>query len=262
MHNAGLKPTNKIQCRRRGCADILPDVEALKYHIHIHNIADSAARCSDLSPSAVCKPSLAVCSTSNSKAPKRNHSRSKSSLGTRHKYSTTHPLPRKLSAGSLLPSFLSPRESTPEVQQAPSLMAVARAFAHDPRPSTPAGLLPVRDDETPSTHTSTPSRSRKTRKESMADSVSAECNPSIAMLLSPPSSPIMHGRLVLTPHGNFPMPPALGPATDSESDHCISIPNKSTHSVSVSEKLAGSRKPMRALSPTRAVSPIRSKDTF
>jgi hypothetical protein len=90
----------------------------------------------------------------------------------------------------------------------------------------------------------------------MAVSVGAECNSSIAMLLSPPPSPIM-GRLVFTPYANLPMPPALGPATDSESDHCISIPNESTRSVSVSEKLT-TRSPMRALSPTRAMSPIRN----
>ena len=261
MHSAGLKPTNKIQCRRRGCADILPDVEALKYHIHIHNIADLAARHGDPSRSAARKSSLVDCSTSNSKAPKRNHSRSKSSLGTLHQYSTTYPLPRKLSAGSLLPSLFSPRESTPEVQQVPSLTTVAKVITLDPRPSTPASLLPVRNDETPSTHTSTPSRGRRTRKESTAVSVGAEWSPSIAMLLSPPSSPIMHGRLVLTPRANLPLPLALGPAADDESDHWVSIPNESAHSISVSEKLMESRSPVRALSPTRALSPIRSKDT-
>jgi len=256
MHNAGLKPTNKIQCRRRGCADILPDVEALKYHIHIHNIADSAAKCSDPSPYAVRKPSLDECSTSNSKTSKRNHSRSKTSLGTQHKSPTTYPLPRKLSAGSLLPSLFSPRQSTPEVQEDPGLATVTKAFASDSRPSTPAGFLRMRNDETPPTHTSTPSRGRRTRNECMTVS---ECSPSIAMLLSPPSS-IMHGNLVLAPHTNLPMPLALGPDTDNESENCVFISNESAHSVS--EKLMGLRSPMRALSPTRAMSPIRSKGIF
>ena len=70
MRNAGLKPTNKMQYRRRGCAGILLD-EALKCHLHLHNIADSAARRNDPYPSAARKPSLVECSASNSKAPKR-----------------------------------------------------------------------------------------------------------------------------------------------------------------------------------------------
>lgn len=257
MHNAGLKPTNRIQCRRRGCADILPDVEALKYHIHIHNIADSAAKCSDPSPSAVRKPSLVECSTFNPKIPKRerDHSRSKTSLGTRHKSPTTYPLPRKLSAGSLLPSLFSPRQGTPEVQEDSGLVTVTKAFVSNPRPSTPTGFLPMRNDEMLPTHTSTPSRGRRTRNESITVS---ECSPSIAMLLSPPS--IMHGNLVLTPHTNLTMPFALGPGTDNESEDCVYIPNESAHSVS--EKLIGLRSPMRALSPTRAMSPIRSKGSF
>lgn len=259
MHNAGLKPTNKIQCRRRGCADILPDVEALKYHLHIHNIADSAFRCSDAVPSAVHGPSLRECSTSNSKSPKRNHFRSKSSLGTQPNCSTTSPLPRKLSAGSILPSLFSPRENTPEPPQVPTLTTVAMAFTPDPSPSKSAGLLPARNDETPSTYPSTPSRGRRKRKESMAVSVGAECSSSIAMLLSPPLSPVIRGPL--TPHAKLvPTPVALGPATDSESDNCVSIPIESAHPVS--EHLTGSRSPVRALSPSRAMSPIRSKNTF
>ncbi|KAF8428876.1 hypothetical protein L210DRAFT_885732, partial [Boletus edulis BED1] len=189
MNNAGLKPSTQIQCRRRGCADILPDVEALKYHLHIHNIADSAAKRNDTPGFTTRKPSsLVECSASDSKAPKRSHSRSKSFLGTQHKRLATSPLPRKLSAGSLLPSLFSPRESTPEVPGVPSLTTVAKAFTPDPSTNKLTGLLPVCTYETPSTHTSTPSRGRRKRKESMAVSVDTECTPSIAMLLSPPLS--------------------------------------------------------------------------
>lgn len=262
MHGAGLKPMNKIQCRRRGCADILSDVEALKYHLHIHNIADSAARRNDNSASTAREPSLVECSVSNSKAVKRNHSRSKSSLGTRHKCSMTYslPRPRKLSAGSLLPSLFSPRENTPEVRHVPSLTTVAKALTPDPTPNKSASLLPARNDETPSTHISTPSRGRRKRKQSLAVSAGAECTPSITMLLSPPSSPIMRDRLVLTQHAQLPMQVAFGPTTDSESDNHVPIPNGSVHPVS--DQITGSRSPMRALSPTRAMSPIRSKTIF
>ncbi|KAG6373333.1 hypothetical protein JVT61DRAFT_6476 [Boletus reticuloceps] len=256
MNNAGLKPSTQIQCRRRGCADILPDVEALKYHLHIHNIADSAAKRNDIPASTSRKPSsLVECSASNSKAPKRSHSRSKSFLGTQHKRLATSPLhvPRKLSAGSLLPSLFSPRESTPEVPEIPSLATVARAFTPDPSTNKPTGLLPVCTYETPSTYTLTPSRGRRKRKESTAVSVDTECSPSIAMLLSPPSSPMMRGHhLVLAPHAKLPVPVALG---STKSDNYVSFQNGSMHSVS--EQLMGSRSPMRALSPTRAMSPIR-----
>lgn len=260
MLNAGLKPTNKIQCRRRGCADVLPDVEALKYHLHIHNIADSAFGHSSASPSTARKLPVAESSTSNSEAPKRNHSRSKSSLGTRRKRLTTSPLPRKLSAGSLLPSLFSPRESSPGVPLAPTLTTVAKALNPGPGLSKPAGLLPVRNDEIPSTHTSIPSRGRRQRKESVDVSVGTECSPSIAMLLSPPPLPIRHDRLVLTPHAKWSMPAAFCPGTDSENDNCVSIPKDGTHPVSA--HLMGPRSPTRTLSPTRAMSPIRSKETF
>ncbi|KAH0833185.1 hypothetical protein J3R83DRAFT_12214 [Lanmaoa asiatica] len=259
MHSAGLKPTNKIQCRRRGCADILSGVEALKYHLHIHNIADMAAKCDDTS--AACKDSLVECSTSNSKTSKSSHCRSKSSLGTQHGCFTTRSSPRKLSAGSLFPPLFSSRETTPEPQHVPNLMTVAKAFVSDPSPSRSAGPIPVHNgNETFSAHASTPSRGRRTRKESMAASVGAGFGPSIAMLLSAPSSPDIHGGLVLTPHTNSPMSLALKPATDDKNDNRVFIPDENSHSVS--EKLTRSRSPMRALSPTRAMSPIRSEDTF
>lgn len=258
MHNAGLKPTNKIQCRRRGCADILPGVEALKYHLHIHSIADTAARCNDASAFAAHEPFLVECSTSNSKTSKRSHSRLKSSLGTQHSYSTTYSPPRKLSAGHLLPSLFSPRESTPEVQYVPSLTTTATALVFEPSSTKSAGPPSVcNKKKTSSTQTSAPSRGRRTRKESKAISVGAQCSPSIAMLLSRPSSPSTQGRrLVLTPHPNSPMPPEPNPAIDDENDDCV--PHENAHPVS--EKLTESRSPMRALSPTRAMSPIRSKD--
>lgn len=259
MHGAGLRPTNKIQCRRRGCADILSGVEALKYHLHIHNIADTASRCNDASPSAAHKPSPAECSASDSKTPKRSHSRSKSSIGTQQSCSTTYSPPRKLSAGGLLPSLFSPRESTPEFQLVPNLTTVAKALVSDASQSKSAAPFPVRN-ETPSTHTSTSSRGRRTRKESKAISVGTECSPSIAMLLSPPTSPVMQGRHGLTPRTNSHMPPALNPAMDGENEDHISVLNENVHPAS--EMLTRSRSPMRALSPTRAMSPIRSKGIF
>lgn len=259
MHNAGLKPTNKIQCRRRGCADILSDVEALKYHLHIHNIADAAARCNDASTSAAHHPSLVECSTSDPKTSKRGHSRSKSSLGTQYSRSATYSPPRKLSAGGLLPSLFSPRESTPEVS---NLTTVATALVSDPSSSKSAGpfLTVCNNIKTPSTHNQVPPRGRRTSKESNALSIGTKCCPSIAMLFSPLSPPGTQGRLVFTPHTSSPMLPEPGPVVDGENDDRIFSPNENAHSVS--EKFMRSRSPMRALSPTRAMSPIRSKDIF
>ncbi|KAG0706683.1 hypothetical protein DFH29DRAFT_137639 [Suillus ampliporus] len=33
-------PGAKIPCQRPGCTDVLRDLEALKFHLHIHNIGD------------------------------------------------------------------------------------------------------------------------------------------------------------------------------------------------------------------------------
>lgn len=261
MHNAGLKPTNKIQCRRRGCADILPDVEALKYHLHIHNIADMTAKYNDVPPSVVTEPFPVQHSTSNAKAVKRSHSRSKSSLGTKHKCPTTYLRSRKLSPGSLFPSHLSPRESIPEVQRdVPSLTTVAKSFVSDlgqNKSTYPPSVY--NDNETSFTRTSTPSRGRRARKESVALSVGAD-GPSIAMLLSPPCSPDVHSRLMFTSPANTPISLSLDPAMDDEDNNRVVIPNENAHEVPA--KFTGSRSPMRALSPVRAMSPIRSKSIF
>ncbi|KAI6042493.1 hypothetical protein EDC04DRAFT_2600826 [Pisolithus marmoratus] len=39
--NAGLSLQDRIQCRRQGCSDVLDNAEALKYHLHFHNIGDA-----------------------------------------------------------------------------------------------------------------------------------------------------------------------------------------------------------------------------
>src|SRR6267154_360717 len=33
-------PGGTIRCQRPGCTDVLRDLEALKFHLHIHNIGD------------------------------------------------------------------------------------------------------------------------------------------------------------------------------------------------------------------------------
>ena len=40
IRRAGLLPEDRIQCRHYGCRNILDDAEALKYHLHFHNIED------------------------------------------------------------------------------------------------------------------------------------------------------------------------------------------------------------------------------
>ncbi|KAI6025845.1 hypothetical protein F5J12DRAFT_810741 [Pisolithus orientalis] len=39
--NAGLSLRDRVQCRRQGCSDVLENAEALKYHLHFHNIGDA-----------------------------------------------------------------------------------------------------------------------------------------------------------------------------------------------------------------------------
>ena len=246
MYDAGLKPTNIIRCRRRGCADILLGVEALKYHLHIHNIADTAAKCND-APPLPCKPTL-IHSIGNSKTSKRDHTRSKSSFGTQHKHSMTHFPSRNISVGSLLPSNLSPRENFSEVRHVPSFTTIAKSLVSDHTPSNSTPLC--NNNNTFCTTSSTLSRSRR-------GSSVVTGNPAIATCLSPPSSPDMHGHFGSAPHANLPVPLALNPATDGEKDNHTTTSSESAPKVP--EKL-GSRTSMRALSPTRALSPIRSKD--
>ena len=257
MHNAGLKPTSKIQCRRRDCADILPGVEALKYHIHIHNIADSAAKCADASSSAACETSLVQHSTS--KTSKSTHSRPKPTLRPQ-KCSMAFLSSRKLSASNFLPPLLSPSESTPEAQHVPSLVDTAKSYVSNRSTSKSANPLPMcNNNETCCTIALTSPRGRRARKESLAVSVGSD-SPSIAMLLSSPPPPDMYGRVAVSPNTDFPIPVALRPAMDDESDNHTVTPTEKSHKVP--EKLTGSRGPIRALSPTRAMSPIRSKNVF
>ncbi|KIK96583.1 hypothetical protein PAXRUDRAFT_297354 [Paxillus rubicundulus Ve08.2h10] len=288
MRNAGLKYTDRIQCRRRGCADILRDADALKYHLHIHNIPDTL----DVLPvdhshkhpatagikviptlvSATRKPPVVVDSaTFNSKTFKSSHSRSKSCAVTHHKNSkSSAAIPRKLSVGGLPRSLFSPRAPTPETQDAPSLTAVAASVISTPSRSTsqaPVSVDAVKYTTLANTppQTSVPSRGRSTRKDTVVAAVSAGYNPSIAMLLSPPSSPAMGGQGVLAPQTNLPLTLPLTSAMQEGKEKCAPM-HANENDVFVPEEVKKSKSPARALSPgrrtmspARAMSPIQSE---
>ncbi|KAF8839648.1 hypothetical protein BDN67DRAFT_745446 [Paxillus ammoniavirescens] len=284
MRNAGLKATDRIQCRRRGCADILRGVDALKYHLHIHNIADAldfppvdhshehpaTADTKDIpTPPATRKPPLVDSATFNSKTFKRSHSRSKSCAVTLSKNSkSSTATPRKLSAGALLPTLFSPREPTPETQYAPSLTAVAASVISTPsrrKPPAPVFVDAVKYTALPRTPLQTlmPSRGRSARKDTIVAAVGAGYNASIAMMLSPPSSPTMDGRAVLAPQTNSPLVPPLRSAMQEGKEKCALV-HANENDVFVPEEVKRSKSPARAfspgsrtMSPARALSPIR-----
>jgi hypothetical protein len=276
MRNAGLKSTDRIQCRRRGCADILRDADALKYHLHIHNIADAldvplvdhphedpaTADIKDiptLAP-ATRKPLLVDSATSHSKTFKRSHSRSKSCAVTRENSKTSIATPRKLSAGGLLPTLFSPREPTPETQYAPSLTVVAASVISTPsrrKPPAPVSVDAVKYTALahPPLQTLMPSRGRSARKDTIVAAVGAGYNASIAMMLSPPSS--------LAPQTNSPL---VLPSAMQEGKEKCALTHANEDDVFVPEELKRSKSPARAfspgrrtMSPARAMSPIRSE---
>ncbi|KAF9223630.1 hypothetical protein BS17DRAFT_817256 [Gyrodon lividus] len=280
MRNAGLKPTDKIQCRRCGCADILRDLDALKYHLHIHNIADAldvppvvhpheafATALADIkdAPTVTTRKTRLVDSApSNLKALKSTHSRSQSSaVAQRKNPESSAATLRKLSAGGFLPPLFSPREITPETQYTPSLTAVAASVISTPSRSRSPAPIPDATKDTSLVHTPTqiptPLRGRRMRKETIIAAVGAGYNASIAMMLSPPSSPTMGARAVLAPQTNLPLAlPLPFPIQDGNEKGTPTHANKDPF---VPGELERSRSPgrERAMSPARAMSPIRSE---
>ncbi|KIJ66840.1 hypothetical protein HYDPIDRAFT_26257 [Hydnomerulius pinastri MD-312] len=272
MHSAGLKPTDRIQCRRRGCADVLRNVEALKYHLHIHNIGDaldvfSVGDAAQIPLPSTRKPSL-VGSAVPSRSKNITHSRSKSSVVAPRKSSKSSSAtatsatprsagvvspPRKLSAGALFPSLFSPRDTSAQPQYVPSLTAVAASVVSTPsRSKSPA---PADSAQVHTVIQAPPSRGRRTRKETIIAAVGAGYNSSIAMILSPPSSPIMGaGRAILAPQTNLSL--AFPMAThDGERGVFVEAGGNLACAANV---LVRAKSPSRAMSPGRAKSPGRA----
>ncbi|KAH7925820.1 hypothetical protein BV22DRAFT_1194850 [Leucogyrophana mollusca] len=242
MHRVGLSPTDKIYCQRPNCSDLLRNVDALKYHIHIHNIGDAVDALSTRS-------SVTSCTTLGSDAShrrgahnaRRRHMRSKTSVEaptpTHHKTnSSIAAFPVSTSKNNVKPRTLSPRGSPDSLAHSLAVFPVSPCSPGQARALSPSPRSP------------TPSRGRRTRKDTMTSSNNSHgYNASIAAILSPPTSPApsIRGRSVLTPQANLPFVTSphhkglLSPRASPERD------------------LKKATNPMRALSPARAMSPIR-----
>ncbi|KAH7884344.1 hypothetical protein F5I97DRAFT_1929223 [Phlebopus sp. FC_14] len=287
MAAAGLSPTDKVQCRRHGCADILHDVNALKYHLHIHNIGDELDGTTHEEvptiTSQVHEPvrkrslglSIAVPCCANSQSnTKPSHARSKSAFDARKNSGSKNSqpsIPRKSSTGYCRPhdrQVFSPLAVEDNISMhAPSLTAVAATVvAIPPRTKSPAPHThsPIAVPSRPGT----PSRGRRARKDTLPSRGRSPIvlgrevgyNASIAMLLSPPSSP--GSRTVLASQTNFSVHHHNGGhmGTDKELGSqrpVITVERAASPAQTGWRAMSPDRFNARTISPARAISPIR-----
>lgn len=266
--NAGLSPQDRIQCRRQGCSDILDNAEALKYHLHFHNIGDAVdghrTGCSveDRCTLATNEPSLPTLSPS---APGPSKVSGGYHKNARSMQSSILPVafPRKQSSGSghhPCPSSSSEtrprlRVSSPRPTRATALDVSMLTSAVTPVSSLrnePAPRAAAPTNRHRRTNTQTVSRDRGVR--------SPGHSPSIAALISPPTSPspslATHRRKdVMATQTNLPFafPPVDSGVFMRTEDHIVSLGNDCERSKSPER----ARSPVRVKSPFRARSPIR-----
>ncbi|OAX41489.1 hypothetical protein K503DRAFT_854618 [Rhizopogon vinicolor AM-OR11-026] len=218
MIQAGCCTPVNIRCQRPGCADVLRDLEALKFHIHIHNIGDTSDAMSTVSARSqktkqtrharmdLESPPLKI-------PPKKAHNRSKSSIeidATSCQSRSTHRTRKSLlKDSSSLPG--SRKTSATQVNSSASHTRIK---------------IPPQ------------SRGRHSHRGTQNGLSEAGYNDSIAMVLSRPTSPVPSVQEVLCPnHVGSPSPPAS--------------PGWGVREFS------RAKSPKRAFSPTRALSPIR-----
>lgn len=260
--NAGLSLLDRVQCRRQGCSDVLENAEALKYHLHFHNIGDAMD----------------------------GHSKGHRTLAT-----------NKSSLQTLNPSAQPPSKVTGEYHnnarsKQPSLFPVTSSrkpsigSGHQPRPSlssetrahvkvfsphpTPANMLdvsvlastvtPVRSPckEPAPPAAASANRHRRTRTRTMSGSKGVrgpEHNISIAALISPPTSPTptlaTQRRNVMATQTNLPFAfPPVDSGVFMQTEDPITSPGNNGARAKSPER---ARSPIRAKSPFRAKSPIR-----
>jgi len=214
-------PAGSIRCQRPGCTDILRDLEALKFHLHIHNIGDMSDVMSIMSTISM--------HSQKTKEPRMEYpplkkpsrkadNRSKSSVEIDATSSRNTHRARKSHAKD--PSSLHGSRKT-------------NATHVNPSPSHTRTKIPPQ------------SRGRRSNRGTIQNGLSeVGYNDSIAMVLSRPTSPVLSVQEVLDPNMNLPFgfvnsfsPPAS--------------PGRET------KEFSRAKSPKRAFSPVRALSPIR-----
>ncbi|KAJ8587002.1 hypothetical protein M405DRAFT_882971 [Rhizopogon salebrosus TDB-379] len=219
-------PGGTICCQRPGCTDVLRDLEALKFHLHIHNIGDMSDARSTISAHS---PKTKETRHTHMESPqlikprRKVHNRSKSSI--------------EIDATSCQSCSINGTRKS-DVMGSSSLPGSRK-------PSATYG-----SSSAPNTRTKSPSpsRGRRSNRGTIQYGLSeAGYNDSIAMVLSRPTSPVPSTEEVLDPKMNF----NLGFVNYKSSFSSPASPARGEKAPS------RAKSPNRAFSPARALSPIR-----
>jgi hypothetical protein len=228
-------PGGMIRCQRPGCTNVLRDLEALKFHLHIHNIGDMSDVISVLSadtPKAKEPGHSSAESSPLNKSSRKVRNRSKSFMDMDatpgHSYDT-HPT-RKVHAKD---------PYSPPRSRKSSATRIKSSASH-----TRTKLL---DASTPQT------RGRRSNRSTIRSGLDdAGHHDSIAMVLSCPASPVQGAQESL----GFDMDLPVNFVTKSS---VVSPPASPTFG---GKELSRATSPKRAFSPARALSPIRGVPYF
>ncbi|KAG1821993.1 uncharacterized protein BJ212DRAFT_1297253 [Suillus subaureus] len=223
-------PRGMIRCQRPGCTNVLRDLEALKFHLHIHNIGDMSDVISVLSAHTQKEKEPGHSSTESSPLNKpsrkvRDRSKSLMDMGaTSGHLCDTHPT-RKVYAKD---------PYSPPRSRKPSATHIKSSALH-----TQTKLL---DASAPQT------RGRRSNRSTIRSGLDeAGYHDSIAMVLSRPASPVQGAQEASGSDMNLPV---------------NFVTKSSVFSPPASPTLGGKEltratSPKRAFSPARALSPIR-----
>jgi len=268
IRKAGLLPEDRIQCRHYGCRNILDNAEALKYHLHFHNIGDIPQHRAQLSGDGCAEGASTVHAHSTHSGQKTGKSSNRTITSgvtspskpvversdhshSRHASVPSVSVPRKLSSGGghrTRPSTSSDPKTveifSPRV--APANISSLTAFVNavdSSRSKSPPLIRPI----SPTANRGRRSRARARTMSSSSGPKGAGHNASITALISPPSSPGLptFTRTIMSPRTNV-----------SVHDSGIFIPAGVPVPPQKSE-VERAKSPVRAKSPLRARSPIR-----
>ncbi|KAG0702416.1 hypothetical protein DFH29DRAFT_1069127 [Suillus ampliporus] len=216
-------PGTNIRCQRPGCTNVLRDLEALKFHLHIHNIGDMfdvTSNCSADTQKAKKHGRSSMESLPTKKTSKKIHNQSKSFVDTEvtsDQSWSTHPI-RGSHAGH---PYSSPKPSATHIN----------GISHM-RTKLPGASTPQR-------------RGRRSNRRTIGSGLDGTgCNDSIAMVLSRPTSPVTSAQEALR---NLP----LNFVSQSSVLSAAASPTRGE------KELSRAKSPNRAFSPVRALSPLR-----
>ncbi|KAG2071320.1 hypothetical protein BDR04DRAFT_1098353 [Suillus decipiens] len=230
VQDGGCTPGGNIRCQRPGCTDVLRDLEALKFHLHIHNIGDMSDVISVLSAYTQKAKEPGQSSTESSPlntSSRKIRDRSKSLMDvdvTSGHLRDTHST-RKVHAKD---------HCSPSRGRNPSATHNKSSASH-----TRTKLL---DPSSPQT------RGRRSNRSAIRTGLDdAGYHNSIAMVLSRPASPVHGAKEALSSEMNMPV-------DILNKSNVLSPPGSPTLG---GKEVSRATSPKRTFSPARALSPIR-----